>query len=71
MEIDVKNIKRIIVRLRRDSYEQWKTVNPVLDDGELVAVTDLPWYKSWFGLKPIRLKFGDGATEFNKLRFIN
>ena len=70
MEIDIKDVRRLIIRLRRDTYQQWKTNNPVLDDGELVAVTKLPWYKSWLGIKPTRLKLGDGITEFNKLKWL-
>ena len=51
-------------------YSQLHTANLILPDGTFILVTECPGYKSWFGLKPTRLKVGDGKTEFNKLKFI-
>ena len=58
------------VRFMRASYKEWKTKNPVVPDGMIIFITNIPWYKSWFGLKPTRMKLGDGETTFNKLKFI-
>lgn len=58
------------IQLRRGTYEELTKANLVYLDGELIIVTKLPWFKSWFGLKPTRFKIGDGKTPFQKLRFI-
>lgn len=58
------------IRLRRGTYKEWLETSIIPLDSELILVTDLPWYKSWFGLKPNRLKVGDGKTEFRKLKFL-
>ena len=55
--------------IRRGTYKELKSSNPILLDGELVVVRELPWYKSWFGLKPTRLKCGTGL-HFNATRFL-
>ena len=60
---------RATIMVRRGSYSNWVRHNPVISDGEIIAVTNLPWYKSWFGLKPIRLKCGIGKT-FKETKFI-
>lgn len=60
----------IVICIKRDTYETWKNLNPVIRDGELILVTELPWHKSMFGFKTQRLKVGDGKTTFNNLRFI-
>ena len=52
-----------------DTYKQWMIVNPIIAENELIVVKDIPWYKSWFGLKPIRLKCGIGKT-FKETKFI-
>ena len=54
---------------RKGTYKELTNTNPVLHDGELVIVTDLPWYLSWFGLKPTALKVGFGLP-FNETNFI-
>ena len=59
----------VIIKFRRDKYAQWVRFNPIIENGEVIAVTDLPWYKSWFGLKPVRLKYGVNKP-FNQTRFI-
>jgi hypothetical protein len=61
---------RTVVKFRRDTYEHWTTTNPIISEGEIIVITNLPWYKSWFGLKPARLKLGDGITCFNKLKYL-
>lgn len=58
-----------MIKFRRGKYSQWVRFNPIIENGEVIAVTDLPWYKSWFGLKPVRLKYGVGKP-FNQTRFI-
>ena len=60
----------IRVCLKRGTYKEWLETSVIPLDGELILVTELPWYKSWFGLKPTRLKVGDGKTQFNKLKFL-
>lgn len=39
-------------------------------DGTIIFVTNIPWYRSWFGLRPTRILLGDGVTTFKKLKFI-
>ena len=58
------------VCLKRGTYKEWLKTSVIPLDGELILVTELPWYKSWFGLKPDRLKVGDGKTLFRKLKFL-
>ena len=58
------------VRFCRETYKKCKELNKIIPDGVILFVTELPWYKSWFGLKPVRMKLGDGKTTFKKLRFI-
>ena len=58
-----------ILKIRRGKYKEWILKNPIVSEGEIIAVTDLPWYLSWFGLKPIKLKYGIGKT-FKETRFI-
>lgn len=53
----------------------WKERNTkykdiIISDGTLLFIINIPWYKSWFGLKPIKLVLGDGITPVKKLRFI-
>lgn len=55
---------------RRNTYKVFVSNNEIFLDGEIIVVTKCPWYKSWFGLKPTRLKVGDGKTTFRKLKFI-
>lgn len=59
-----------VVKFCRATYKEYKENNPILRDGTIIFVTKLPWYKSWFGLRPTRMKLGDGATPFNKLKFL-
>jgi hypothetical protein len=58
------------VKFLKGTYKQFIKANPVIADGTIIFVTNLPWYKSWFGLKPTRMKLGNGKTTFKKLRFI-
>lgn len=58
------------IRFIKDTYEQLKNKNQIFFIGCFIIVTNLPWYKSWFRLKPTRMKFGDGKTPFNKLKFM-
>ena len=55
---------------RRNTYKVFASNNEIFLDGEIIVVTECPWYRSWFGLKPTRLKVGDGKTTFRKLKFI-
>jgi hypothetical protein len=68
MTIPQKTLRTTLC-IRRGTYKELKSSNPSLADGELVVVRELPWYKSWFGLKPTRLKCGTGA-RFNDTRFL-
>ena len=58
------------VKLARITYTQWKSCEKILIDGSMVFVTNIPWYRSWFGFKPTRIILGDGITPCNKLRWI-
>lgn len=60
-----------MIRFVRATYKEWlKKKDFIVPDGAIIFVTKLPWYKSWFGLRPTRMKLGDGKTTFNKLKFI-
>ena len=63
------NCMRTTVCHRIDTYKNFVNNNPVLRRGELAIVTDLPWYLSWFCLKPTRLKVGIERT-FKETPFI-
>ena len=39
-------------------------------DGTIIFVTNIPWYKSLFGVRPTRILLGDSVTTFKKLKFI-
>jgi hypothetical protein len=58
------------VKFLKGTYKQFIKFNPVIADGTIIFVTSLPWYKSRFGLKPTRMKLGDGKTPFKKLKFL-
>ena len=59
----------IVLKIKRGKYKEWAFKNPIISEGEIIAVTDLPWYLSWFGLKPVKFKYGIGKT-FKETRFI-
>lgn len=61
---------KTIVKFAKVSYRIWKSCDNTLVDGSIVFVTNIPWYRSWFGLKPTRIILGDGKTPCNKLRWI-
>lgn len=44
------------------------TVIPPL--GTFICVIELPWYKSWFGRKPVRLILADGIHTVKQLKFV-
>ena len=48
------------IRIRRDTSANWKTNNPVLAQGEIAADMD-----------KIRLKVGNGVSNFNDLQWVN
>jgi hypothetical protein len=58
------------VKFFRGTFKQLTTANLIIPDGTFILVTECPWHKSWFGLKPTRLKVSDGKTAFRKLKFI-
>lgn len=58
------------VKFFKGTYKELSTANLILPDGQFILVTECPWYKSWFGLKPTRIKVSDGKTPFRKLKFI-
>lgn len=58
------------VKFCRGTYKKLYEENPIFHDGMFILVMALPWYRSWFGLKPNRLALGDGKTEFKKLKYL-
>ena len=58
------------VQFFHGTYKQLATANLILPYRTFILVTECPWHRSWFGLKPTRLKVGDGKTPFNRLKFI-
>ena len=63
-------MNKTYIKFIKAPYKDWVEKNPVIIDGAIVFVTNIPWYRSWFGLKPTGMKLGDGVTKFNKLKFI-
>ena len=59
-----------IVKFAKITYTQWKNCDKVRPDGTIVFIVNIPWYRSWFGLKPTRIVLSDGNTPCNKLRWI-
>lgn len=59
--------KKIRILLRNDILTNWRTINPILGKGEAAVVFD----PSATGEdRQIRLKIGDGATNFNDLPYV-
>ena len=54
--------------LIRWANKKRSTVIPPL--GTFIFVIELPWYKSWFGRKPVRLIFADGIHTIKQLKFV-
>ena len=50
------------IQLRRDTKSNWSTNNPVLAPGEIGIETDD---------SPARFKIGDGASNWNALKYAN
>jgi hypothetical protein len=65
LQCDVPTIGIHFYKNRRSKYK-----DIIIPDGTLLFIINIPWYKSWFGLKPIKLVLGDGITPVKKLRFI-
>lgn len=61
---------KTIVKFAKITYTRWKSCDKIILDGSIVFITNIPWYRSWFGLKPTRIIMGDGNTPCNKLRWI-
>ena len=56
-----------LVSHKRDTYKNWVKVNPIIGDGELIVVTNIP---GWWRRRKTRLKVGDGKTCFRKLKYV-
>lgn len=61
---------RTLIKFCRVTYKEGREKNYVIPDGTIIFVTHIPWYRSWFGLRPTRMLLGDGITPFKKLKFI-
>lgn len=59
-----------MIKFIRVSYKEGCEKNYVIPDGTIVFVTNIPWYRSWFGLKRTGIMLGDGVTTFKKSKFI-
>ena len=59
--------RSMIVRTRQGTYRELRKINPVLTNGELLIVTNIP---GWWRRRKTRIKVGDGKTPFNKLRYV-
>lgn len=53
------------ITTKTDTYDNWTAANPVLLNGEFVAVTGCADGPS------TRFKLGDGTTAFNSLAFVD
>lgn len=51
--------RRILISVRRDSAENWTTINPTLDNGEF-----------GYEIDSAKAKLGDGLTAWNSLRYL-
>lgn len=61
---------RTLVKFCRATYHECREKNYIIPDGCIIFVTHIPWYRSWFGLRPTRILLGDGVTPARKLKFI-
>ena len=49
------------VKYLKDTYKKFMNKKDfIIPDGYIIVVTDIPWYRSWFGLKKTRIKISDG-----------
>ena len=59
------------VKHLKDTYKKFMNKKDfIIPDGCIIVVTDIPWYKSWFGLKKTRIKISDGIRTFKQLNFV-
>lgn len=59
------------VKHLKDTYTKFMNKKDfIIPDGYIIVVTDIPWYKSWFGLKKTRIKISDGIRTFKQLNFV-
>lgn len=59
------------IALKYDTYENWKTHNPVLKAGE-VAIATIPSNQDGVQNAPsILMKVGDGTSKYNALKFVS
>lgn len=54
--------------LIRWTNKKRSTVIPPL--GTFIYVIELPWYKCWFGRKPVRHILADGIHTVKQLKFV-
>jgi hypothetical protein len=52
---------------RRDTYYNWYNENPILNNGEIIIVTNIP---DWWRRRKTRIKVGDGKTCFRDLKYV-
>lgn len=55
-----------MVKTRLGTYREFKILDPILANGELVVVTNIP---GWWRRRKTRIKIGDGVTRFSKLKY--
>ena len=57
----------VIHHMRRGNYYEWYCSNPIIEDGEIIVVKNIP---GWWRRRKTRLKAGDGKTPFRELRYV-
>lgn len=58
--------RSMTVKTRKGTYWELQKMNPILANGELLVVMNIP---GWWRRRKTRIKVGDGKTPFNKLRY--
>ena len=58
-------------QLRRDSYSDWISENPILSDGEPGIVTVTQGQVSGIPKAATLIKIGNGSANFNSLDFMS
>lgn len=57
----------VLIKMKRDTYDNWMYADPIIPDGVIIIVTNIP---GWWRYRHTRLKVGDGETHFSKLKYV-
>ena len=68
---DINKVFQTRIQLKYDTYANWSARNPVLKAGEMAIATVAAGEQEMSNLPNIVLKVGDGASPYNKLKFVS